>query len=168
MTVAVRDCLVCCEWNGLELDHRETDDVHEVLLVGGMTRMPKVQAKVEAFFGKPPSRGVNPDEVVAMGAAIQVGTWLQVDDAAFLRTARVFCFWVQRVELCCVRRQKRWRSPTWMVHFSRKMATREFRVNYPEVDGFDWRGRRAREGLPFSPAAKLFSSVFFRGIGHRS
>lgn len=51
---------------------RETDDVHEVLLVGGMTRMPKVQAKVEAFFGKPPSRGVNPDEVVAMGAAIQV------------------------------------------------------------------------------------------------
>ena len=52
--------------------NRETSDVHEVLLVGGMTRMPKVQAKVEAFFGKPPSRGVNPDEVVAMGAAIQV------------------------------------------------------------------------------------------------
>lgn len=44
----------------------------EVLLVGGMTRMPKVQSKVEAFFGKSPSRGVNPDEVVAMGAAIQV------------------------------------------------------------------------------------------------
>lgn len=52
--------------------HRETADVNEVLLVGGMTRMPKVQSKVEAFFGKPPSRGVNPDEVVAMGAAIQV------------------------------------------------------------------------------------------------
>ncbi|CAN0343841.1 unnamed protein product, partial [Discosporangium mesarthrocarpum] len=50
---------------------RETKDVDEVLLVGGMTRMPKVQAKVEAFFGKSPSRGVNPDEVVAMGAAIQ-------------------------------------------------------------------------------------------------
>ena len=49
--------------------------MHEVLLVGGMTRMPKVQAKVEAFFGKPPSRGVNPDEVVAMGAAIQVIVW---------------------------------------------------------------------------------------------
>lgn len=49
-----------------------TSDIHEVLLVGGMTRMPKVQSKVEAFFGKPPSRGVNPDEVVAMGAAIQV------------------------------------------------------------------------------------------------
>lgn len=51
---------------------RDTADVDEILLVGGMTRMPKVQAKVEAFFGKPPSRGVNPDEVVAMGAAIQV------------------------------------------------------------------------------------------------
>lgn len=58
--------------DGMEWDDRETDDVHEVLLVGGMTRMPKVQTKVEAFFGKPPSRGVNPDEVVAMGAAIQV------------------------------------------------------------------------------------------------
>lgn len=46
--------------------------MNEVLLVGGMTRMPKVQSKVEAFFGKQPSRGVNPDEVVAMGAAIQV------------------------------------------------------------------------------------------------
>lgn len=46
--------------------------MNEVLLVGGMTRMPKVQAKVEAFFGKTPSKGVNPDEVVAMGAAIQV------------------------------------------------------------------------------------------------
>jgi molecular chaperone DnaK len=42
-------------------------------LVGGMTRMPKVQTTVEEFFGKKPSRGVNPDEVVAMGAAIQGG-----------------------------------------------------------------------------------------------
>ncbi|GKY99970.1 hypothetical protein MPSEU_000950600 [Mayamaea pseudoterrestris] len=48
-------------------------DIHEVLLVGGMTRMPKVQETVEKFFGKKPSRGVNPDEVVAMGAAIQGG-----------------------------------------------------------------------------------------------
>jgi molecular chaperone DnaK len=47
--------------------------VHEVILVGGMTRMPKVQETVEQFFGKKPSRGVNPDEVVAMGAAIQGG-----------------------------------------------------------------------------------------------
>jgi len=48
-------------------------ELHEVILVGGMTRMPKVQDTVEAFFGKKPSRGVNPDEVVAMGAAIQGG-----------------------------------------------------------------------------------------------
>ena len=48
-------------------------DIHEVILVGGMTRMPKVQETVEQFFGKKPSRGVNPDEVVAMGAAIQGG-----------------------------------------------------------------------------------------------
>mmetsp|Transcript_46710 Transcript_46710/g.113828 ORF Transcript_46710/g.113828 Transcript_46710/m.113828 type:complete len:590 (+) Transcript_46710:209-1978(+) len=48
-------------------------DLHEVILVGGMTRMPKVQDTVEEFFGKKPSRGVNPDEVVAMGAAIQGG-----------------------------------------------------------------------------------------------
>mmetsp|Transcript_20751 Transcript_20751/g.48146 ORF Transcript_20751/g.48146 Transcript_20751/m.48146 type:complete len:414 (+) Transcript_20751:935-2176(+) len=48
-------------------------DIHEVILVGGMTRMPMVQETVEKFFGKKPSRGVNPDEVVAMGAAIQGG-----------------------------------------------------------------------------------------------
>jgi molecular chaperone DnaK len=48
-------------------------EIHDVILVGGMTRMPKVQDTVEAFFGRKPSRGVNPDEVVAMGAAIQGG-----------------------------------------------------------------------------------------------
>lgn len=48
-------------------------ELHEVILVGGMTRMPKVQQAVEEFFGRKPSRGVNPDEVVAMGAAIQGG-----------------------------------------------------------------------------------------------
>jgi molecular chaperone DnaK len=48
-------------------------DLSEVLLVGGMTRMPKVQDTVESFFGRKPSKGVNPDEVVAMGAAIQGG-----------------------------------------------------------------------------------------------
>ncbi len=48
-------------------------DVNEVILVGGMTRMPKVQEKVKAIFGKDPHRGVNPDEVVAIGAAIQGG-----------------------------------------------------------------------------------------------
>jgi len=48
-------------------------EIHDIILVGGMSRMPKVQDTVEKFFGKKPSRGVNPDEVVAMGAAIQGG-----------------------------------------------------------------------------------------------
>ena len=48
-------------------------DIDEVVLVGGMTRMPKVMEEVSNFFGKDPHKGVNPDEVVAMGAAIQAG-----------------------------------------------------------------------------------------------
>ena len=48
-------------------------DISEVILVGGSTRIPAVQKKVEEFFGKAPSKGVNPDEVVAVGAAIQGG-----------------------------------------------------------------------------------------------
>ncbi|MCL4118621.1 UNVERIFIED_CONTAM: hypothetical protein GTU68_032040 [Idotea baltica] len=48
-------------------------DVDEIVLVGGMTRMPKVVEEVTKFFGKEPHKGVNPDEVVAMGAAIQAG-----------------------------------------------------------------------------------------------
>lgn len=48
-------------------------DIDEVILVGGMTRMPKVQEKVKGIFGKEPHKGVNPDEVVAVGAAIQGG-----------------------------------------------------------------------------------------------
>merc|ERR1711982_279937 len=51
----------------------EKSDIHDVILVGGMSRMPKVQDTVEQFFAKKPSRSVNPDEVVAMGAAIQGG-----------------------------------------------------------------------------------------------
>lgn len=49
------------------------EELNEVILVGGMTRMPKVQSTVEEFFGRKPSKNVNPDEVVAMGAAIQGG-----------------------------------------------------------------------------------------------
>ncbi len=49
------------------------DEIDEVILVGGMSRMPKVIEEVTAFFGKEPHKGVNPDEVVAMGAAIQAG-----------------------------------------------------------------------------------------------
>tara|TARA_B100000674_G_scaffold316871_1_gene263667 strand:- start:1835 stop:2911 length:1077 start_codon:yes stop_codon:yes gene_type:complete len=50
-----------------------TDDIDEIVLVGGMTRMPNVIEEVTKFFGKEPHKGVNPDEVVAMGAAIQAG-----------------------------------------------------------------------------------------------
>ena len=46
------------------------DKIEEILLVGGMTRMPKVQELVKNIFGKAPNKGVNPDEAVAIGAAI--------------------------------------------------------------------------------------------------
>jgi molecular chaperone DnaK len=51
----------------------KASDIDEVVLVGGMTRMPKVQEAVKTFFGREPHKGVNPDEVVALGAAIQAG-----------------------------------------------------------------------------------------------
>ena len=51
----------------------EPKDIDEVVLVGGMTRMPRIQQLVKEFFGKEPHKGVNPDEVVAVGAAIQAG-----------------------------------------------------------------------------------------------
>ena len=51
----------------------KADQIHEVVLVGGQTRMPKIQQMVKELFGKEPHRGVNPDEVVAIGAAVQAG-----------------------------------------------------------------------------------------------
>ncbi len=51
----------------------QPSDIDEVVLVGGMTRMPKVQEEVSKFFGRQPHKGINPDEVVAVGAAIQAG-----------------------------------------------------------------------------------------------
>jgi len=50
-----------------------TSDLNEVILVGGSTRIPLVQKKVEEFFGKKPNASVNPDEAVALGAAVQAG-----------------------------------------------------------------------------------------------
>ena len=50
-----------------------TSEIDEIILVGGSTRIPVIQEEVEKFFGKKPSKGVNPDEVVAVGAAIQGG-----------------------------------------------------------------------------------------------
>ncbi len=61
-------CLTALKDAGLK-----ASDIDEVILVGGMTRMPKVQEKVKQIFGKDPHKGVNPDEVVAIGAAIQGG-----------------------------------------------------------------------------------------------
>lgn len=61
-------CKLCLKDSGVK-----KEDLNEVLLVGGMSRMPKVQSVVEDFFGRKPCKGVNPDEVVAMGAAIQGG-----------------------------------------------------------------------------------------------
>ena len=51
----------------------DAHDINEVILVGGMTRMPKVVETVKNFFGKTPNQSVNPDEVVAIGAGIQAG-----------------------------------------------------------------------------------------------
>lgn len=59
--------------NALKDAKLEPKDIGEVVLVGGMTRMPAVQSAVEKFFGKEPHKGINPDEVVAIGAAIQGG-----------------------------------------------------------------------------------------------
>jgi molecular chaperone DnaK len=60
-------------------------DIDQVILVGGSTRIPKIQEEVKAFFGKDPSKGVNPDEVVAVGAAIQGGVMSgDVDDVVLL------------------------------------------------------------------------------------
>jgi molecular chaperone DnaK (HSP70) len=72
-------------------------DIDEVVLVGGMTRMPKVQQIVKEFFGKEPHKGVNPDEVVAVGAAIQAGV-LKGD-------VKDVCCWTSRR---CRSASKRW------------------------------------------------------------
>merc|ERR1719424_6356 len=68
VTRTLEPCKACLKDAGVS-----TSEVNEVILVGGMTRMPKVQETVSGFFGQEPFKGVNPDEVVALGAAIQGG-----------------------------------------------------------------------------------------------
>ena len=68
----VKRCLKPCE-KALKDAKLTKDKIDEVILVGGSTRIPAVQKAVEDFFGKKPNRGVNPDEVVALGAAVQAG-----------------------------------------------------------------------------------------------
>jgi molecular chaperone DnaK len=73
-------CKNCLRDSGLG-----ASDINEVILVGGMTRMPRIQALAEEIFRKPPHKGVNPDEVVAVGAAIQGGVLKgDVDDVLLL------------------------------------------------------------------------------------
>ncbi|QJR10536.1 Chaperone protein DnaK [Usitatibacter rugosus] len=64
----IKPCEIALKDSGLKLS-----DISDVILVGGMTRMPKVQEKVKEFFGKEPRKDVNPDEAVAVGAAVQGG-----------------------------------------------------------------------------------------------
>src|SRR5439155_16850682 len=64
----IKPCEIALKDSGVKLS-----DISDVILVGGMTRMPKVQDKVKEFFGKEPRTDVNPDEAVAVGAAIQGG-----------------------------------------------------------------------------------------------
>ncbi|MFG1493305.1 molecular chaperone DnaK [Halobacteriovorax sp. ZH4_bin.1] len=68
LTALAKPCLTCLEDSGLE-----KSEIDEVILVGGSTRIPAVQERVKEIFGKEASKGVNPDEVVAAGAAIQGG-----------------------------------------------------------------------------------------------
>ncbi|MFB9149040.1 molecular chaperone DnaK [Roseovarius ramblicola] len=68
ITASIKPCKAALKDAGIS-----ASEVDEVVLVGGMTRMPKVMEEVTKFFGKEPHKGVNPDEVVAMGAAIQAG-----------------------------------------------------------------------------------------------
>ena len=66
----IQDCLVPCQ-NAMKDAGLSNSDIDEVILVGGSSRIPAVQKLVEDFFGKTPSKGVNPDEVVAVGASVQ-------------------------------------------------------------------------------------------------
>jgi molecular chaperone DnaK len=68
ITQSIKPCKLAIEDAGLK-----TSEISEIVMVGGMTRMPAVQKAVEDYFGKPPHLGVNPDEVVGIGAAIQAG-----------------------------------------------------------------------------------------------
>ncbi len=76
----VQPCLTCMKDAGVK-----ASDIGDVILVGGMTRMPAVQAKVKEIFGREPSKGVNPDEAVAVGAAVQGGVLVgEVKDVLLL------------------------------------------------------------------------------------
>ncbi|MDR0798881.1 MAG: molecular chaperone DnaK [Dysgonamonadaceae bacterium] len=80
----IQACVVPCQ-KALKDAGMATSEIDEVILVGGSTRIPAIQELVEKFFGKTPSKGVNPDEVVAVGAAIQGGVMTgEVKDVVLL------------------------------------------------------------------------------------
>jgi len=70
---SIKPCDNCLKDSGVS-----KDKIEEVILVGGMTRMPKVQEVVKKFFGREPNKTVNPDEAVAIGAAIQVNNLIKI------------------------------------------------------------------------------------------
>ena len=83
----IQACLVPCQ-NALRDAGLEKNEIDEVILVGGSSRIPAVQQLVEDFFGKAPSKGVNPDEVVAVGAAIQGAILNKESGVSDIRAAR--------------------------------------------------------------------------------
>ena len=76
----IRRTIAPCE-SALKNAGLSVNDINEIILVGGSTRIPAIQDAVKSFFGKDPSKGVNPDEVVAIGAAIQGGVFTKLIDA---------------------------------------------------------------------------------------
>ena len=76
---------IACAKNALKIAKKSKDDIQEIILVGGSTRIPAIQEAIEREFGKTPNRSVNPDEVVALGAAVQGGVLAgDVDDVLLL------------------------------------------------------------------------------------
>ena len=76
-------------------------EINEIVLVGGMTRMPKIIETVKNFFGKEPNKSVNPDEVVAMGAAIQGGVLQGGNVLAIKSSTRASSFTLVIFKLIC-------------------------------------------------------------------
>jgi molecular chaperone DnaK (HSP70) len=79
----------------------QAKDIEEIVLVGGSTRIPKVQEMVKGFFGKEPNKSVNPDEVVALGAAVQAGVLGgEKTDISASRCHPAFA-WYRNAGWCC-------------------------------------------------------------------
>jgi Hsp70 protein len=74
----MRCCVLCCAVQALKDAKLKYSDLNEVILVGGSTRIPAVQSLVKTMTGKEPNLTVNPDEVVALGAAVQVGPEMMI------------------------------------------------------------------------------------------